>query len=241
MITVALPKAQAGALLPAGLELGDQSATPPALHPVGLAFGRNKRVRLSNMPRLFDLDYLESSISVPWVRRWGQTPLTYTPRLFLDNLPSVLGGLLVWGFNKELARLRWGPDTFQVETFLGGQRLIDVQFETKGELRDPAAFPNFAPFLGPAMAQTKVEKTMLGRGPFVYSTLDWGGGRGLQIRPVEATVEVRRQFLPGLLPGVYRAQGIDQTPLGAFEFSTEQWQLSFPRRWPGAEGRKAGE
>ncbi len=99
--------------LPAELLLGDQKAT----HPVLVLFGRQTGVAASISPRFPTMDYFEAAIIVPFVyRRQGQYrgPFLHTVKIFLDLPASSLGGVLLYGFPKAVARFDVGSGSFAV-------------------------------------------------------------------------------------------------------------------------------
>jgi hypothetical protein len=222
-------------LLPAGLDLAPQSVTAPDLHPVLMGFGRQENVTMEHLGWLpiFPMNYLEYFIGIPAVQRRGcgpyHEPYLYMARLYLNSFLPVLGGVLFWGFPKELAVIKQGPGHFQVSTLRGQQPLISLESTATGDFSAALAHQNFA-FVGGLLGQRLVEKSLDAHGPLLSATMTWDLAQA-ELRPLQATMEIASAFLPGLPTGRFESPtpGIDQNPMGAFELRTT-WRLSLPFR-----------
>lgn len=224
-VTLVLPSDVVLGLLPHGLELGDQSLTPPGTHPVILWFQTMLRAHMSIPTLLPNMTYLEHILGIPfaYVTRGPITartpgPYLFMARLYLDNLLATVGGVLYWGFAKQMADLSVTRDAFTVDR--RGERLISLQFEAKGDYAPADRFPHFEP-VRQIMTQPLVSQVPLALGPFfACSDFDRQVEEG-KMRPLSTVVEIDEQFVAGLpcgrFPAHGRAPGIDVSPLGSYE------------------------
>ncbi len=246
-VTVAMPAAQVLRLLPAGLELGPQSVTPPGTHPVILSFNSMFRAVMSVPTLLPTLTYQEFTVGVPFTmlrpgalgRAMGallgrsdsqaQGPYYYMPRLFLDSVLATLGGMMFWGYAKKLARFKLSEGRYAIDAENGAPQ-IALDWEAEGEPQPLAAFPHFDP-VREMLAQSVVSQMPAALGPiFVLSQFnkDW---RQATLRPLRTSVRIEAEFLPGLgattLPADGRAPGIADSVLGSYELNAP-WILGMP-------------
>jgi len=239
-VTIVLPREDVEWMLPDALELGAQDLTPPNTHPVTLYFG-NVRDAHMTFPRAFppDMTYFEQVVGVPFVysRRplcGGRVrgPFFYMPRLFLTNLLATLGGILLWGFPKKLVSVLESTNdagtggSYAVCPPRGGDEILGVQWAATGPFRPVSEAPSFQRQLE-IMTQPLVSRQPLSVGPLVScSDFDkiW---QEAELRPLHTKTSIRDAFVPGLAPGQYSSQGIDQTPMGAFQLRA-RWELSLP-------------
>jgi hypothetical protein len=224
-VTIALPTERVRGMLPEGLELGEQRLTPPGTHPVVLWFQVMLRAHMSVPTLLPSMTYLEHIFAVPHtfvtrgrVDRRTPGPYLFMARLYLDDLLATVGGVLWWGFAKEMAELRLGRRRFSVAQ--RGDTLISLRFEPQGELLPASRFPHFGA-MRQIMRQPLVSQLPLGRGPFfACSDFDRAVEEG-RMRPLRTVVEVREPFVPGLpcarFPAEGAAPGIEVSPLGSYE------------------------
>jgi hypothetical protein len=119
--TASLPTDTVRKLLPHGLELGAQSVTAPGTHPVLFGFNDMFRLHWSFPSLLPNETYRELSVGVPFayltqgqVTSQSPGPYYFMPQLYLDNLFAVVGGTLLWGFNKQLANFLVTAERYDV-------------------------------------------------------------------------------------------------------------------------------
>ena len=112
VVTLALPRDLVRLFLPAGLELGSQSLTPSGTHPVMLFFNDNFRLEMSIPTLVPSLTYHEHYVGIPFTFLANSPsvastsgPYFFMPKLHLDHLLAVLGGIIFWGFAKELTSI----------------------------------------------------------------------------------------------------------------------------------------
>jgi uncharacterized protein with NAD-binding domain and iron-sulfur cluster len=137
---IAFPKtAVVKALLPPGLSFKLGTHEPDCL-PLVLLFSEQKRVRPGFAP-FGGINYLEVAMVVTQVYSDDPTddyggPYIYMPRLFLNSLGPTAIGASLYGFRKQMARIRRVGDSFQVRNSEGE---ISVNFENGsliGQIRD---------------------------------------------------------------------------------------------------------
>ncbi|MDC3956111.1 acetoacetate decarboxylase family protein [Polyangium jinanense] len=240
-VTIALPREDVRWMLPDGLELGDQDLTHRDTHPVSLYFGHVRDAHMT-FPRFFppEMTYFEQVVGVPYV--YAKRPLCggrvrgpffYMPRLFLTNLLATLGGILFWGFPKKLVRVVEGTNPARTDgsyavcpLYGGGDEILGLQWGATGAFEPATAVPSFQRQLE-IMTQPLVSQQPLSVGPLLScSDFDklW---REAEIRPLRTKTNIQEAFVPGLAPGRYSSEGIDQSPTGAFQLRAP-WELSLP-------------
>lgn len=231
-ITLALPVKQVRRFLPAQLELGAQTITPPGTHPVILSFNALSHAELSMPSLLPSLSYPEFAFGVPYTYtrpgmiRQAHGPFYYMPKLFVDNVLAAMGGVLYWGYPKQMARFRAGPGhmAFDAED---GSPLISLAFEPVGEPQPIRAYPHFAS-VRQMLDQPLVSQMPVTVGPLsVKASFDkyWPTAT---LRPLRTTVTVHREFVQGFgqarYPGDGTSDSIDTTVLGSYELNA-LWRL----------------
>jgi hypothetical protein len=237
-VTLALPSDRVRDMLPAGLELGDQSVSPPGTHPIILFFHDMFRAQMSIPTLLPNMTYHEHSVGVPfsYMSRGSITPglpgpYYFMPKLYLDNFWATLGGLAFWGFPKEMATVVVTAETYTVTSFTG-QRLTSLAWKNpeQPEYRPIWEFPNFEP-VRQMLSQPIISMVPFAMGPFfILSDFDkaW---EVATLRPIETSLEVDVEYVPGFSGGRYPASdwspGIDASVLGSYELRAP-WRLSLP-------------
>lgn len=223
-VVLPYPTQNINQLLPKELEMGEQTVTPPGTHPLLLLFGQHRDVHVDGV-NIFGLNYMETVVSVPYVR-WRDTrrafvgPLAYLRRMYLSELLPVLMGY-PYAFPKELARIQGLPD-YRVRSFLGDQPLLLGNFHPYGPATDAMSFPNFAGLVD-LFRQPFVCNIGFG---FVCSNMTFDTTRGA-VRAADATVVIEREFVKGIIPGPTSLPGLDADPLGAFMFEAP-WKITTP-------------
>jgi hypothetical protein len=237
-LTLALPTDRVRNLLPAGLELGVQAVTSPGTHPVVIYFHDMFRAQMSIPTLLPSMTYHEHSICVPfsYMSRESLTPgkpgpYQFMPKLHLDNVAATIGGLLFWGFPKEMASFDVTAERYTV-TNLTGQRLTSVawQLEGDGGFLPIARYAHFEP-IRKMVSQPFISMVPASLGPFFILSdfdKDWDTAT---VRPLKTALEVNVEYVPGYPGGRYPASGlspgIDRDVLGSYELRA-RWRLSLP-------------
>ena len=226
VVTWPFPAETLAALLPRGLELAPQTLTPSTTHPALLLFGRHSHVRPNFLP-FGGMNYHEFILVIPYVQ-WRDAsrfdyrgPFAFMPRLYLDQLFATLVGY-AYGYPKLLARIQSGS-TYSVHDLVLDRPLLRGDFAAYGTPVPVDSFPNFAP-MRPIFEMPFVGK--LDTSPYICSKMTFHLDEALA-RPCEARVELLYEFLPGLYPDSRVSEGIDVTPLGAFEMNVP-WNLTVP-------------
>lgn len=176
--------------------------------------------------RLPPMTYHEHVIGVPDVLvnqgdGWGHSagPFFFMPRLLLNNLWAMLGGLVYWGYPKRLARIAVTGDHFAVSDLSGAPQLA-LDFEGHGDLLPIDHFPHFAP-LRAAMDQPMLTALPPGMGPIAICSRFDKHWPTVGLRPLSTAVTIEQAFLPGLpcgrFPGHGCSAGIDVSSLGSYE------------------------
>jgi hypothetical protein len=237
-VTLALPTARVRDLLPAGLELGEQQVTPPGTHPVILFFHDMFRAQMSMPTLLPNMTYREHSVGVPFsflssgsITPGMPGPYYFMPKLYLDNFWATIGGLVFWGFAKEMASVLVTATSYTV-TSLTGQRLTSLGWKKpkQEELKPIAEYEHFEP-VRQMLSQPIISMLPAAMGPFfILSDFDkaW---EVATVRPLETSLEVDVEYVPGYAGGRYPASGwspgIDSSVLGSYELRAP-WRLSLP-------------
>lgn len=223
-----LPKDVARATLVAdGLELGSAPGVPEGRHPVLYAFGVHKGVR----PRFFKLweyDYSEALIGLPHVmlhRSAGTVsgPFYYMTAVRLDNLLANALGVGL-GFPKEMADFTITDTTYEFRMTPDGPPVVSARFTAAGDPFDET-FPNFAT-VAPFMKQPVISKTAM-PGTFLVTPFSVDTAHAYMF-PMEASIDVRDNSLPGLPAGKHDFAGIDSTALCGGYFTAHSWRMAQP-------------
>jgi hypothetical protein len=222
--TLSYPLTNILQLLPDELEPGPQTITAPGTHPLLLLFGHHKNVHMGGVP-LFELTYMETVVSVPFVqwkddKRAFRGPLAYLRRMYLSELIPVLMGY-PYLFPKELAHIQGLPD-YRVRSLVGDQPLLRADFHPYGPAMDAMSFPNFDQVVN--MFQ---QPFICNAGPlYLCSNMTFDTTQAA-VRAATANVNIEQAFVPGLITGNTALPGLDTSPLGAFMFEAP-WQITPP-------------
>ncbi|HUI77146.1 MAG TPA: acetoacetate decarboxylase family protein [Bryobacteraceae bacterium] len=236
-VTLALPAGRVRDFLPAGLELGTQDVTPPGTHPVILFFHDMFRAQMSIPTLLPNMTYHEHSVGVPFsylssgsLTPGNPGPYYFMPKLYLDNFLATLGGLLFWGFAKEMGSVTVTAERYTV-TSLTGLRVTSLAWKPEeADYRPIAEYGNFEP-VRQMLSQPVIALAPASIGPFfILSDFDkaWDVAT---IRPLHTALEVDVEYVPGFAGGRYPADGwspgIDSSVLGSYVLRAP-WRLSLP-------------
>ena len=212
-------------MLPAGIVPVPQALTPPGLHPVMFMFGRHHGVRPSFLP-VRGGSYHEFIAAVPFLGGPGlkdpdRGPLSFMPRLFLDNWLWVAMGWL-YEFAKVRARVEATPQSYAVRTLLAGRPLVSASFAPRGPSGPMSDFPHFDA-VAPAFRQPFIAK--LGFLPFLCSVMTFEREKAT-LRAVHGEVRVWNRSCAVSPAPAFRSRA-STGPLGGF-FIEVPWTLSLP-------------
>jgi hypothetical protein len=200
--------------LPRRLSLGQPGGATGEKYPVLFGVGRHEGVQLAGFEWLpiFPMRYQEMFIGVPGLRldddRTGADGYHYLPRLYLDRFLPTLGGNLLWGLTKRLARLASADDhhdvAFEVTSLVRKRKYCKLTGTPRGPFQVPSNLPELAP-LRRLLDELVVSRLFFQQGPFALSDFKWHW-QDAKVRPIDnALVTVCREFIPGARPGPYEA------------------------------------
>jgi hypothetical protein len=213
-------KEDAAALLPAELELAENTSSAPEVHPVVFTFGEQTEgaTIFGGMTFPMGVSYHEFAFAIPFVKhRRGRNLHTFVPRMYSSYFPATWTGNAHYGFGKEMAAMQWQDALFVVAT-AAGETLFTSAVESVGDWVSGRGcdLPNFA-----AM-RAVFTLPIVGRrsdGTFVASYFGWDFDVA-QVRPARATLSIVAQLTGGLTPQTYA--GLDS---GTFEIRRMIWRL----------------
>jgi len=190
------------------------------------------------LPVLFPAQtYREYWIGIPftYLSRGSLTPGSpgpyyYMPKLYLDNLSAVLGGLLFWGFPKAFCTTNVTAERFTIFD-TAGQRVTGLDWQAgHEEFRPIAEYPLFEP-VRKMLSQPNISMLPAAAGPFFVRSdyeYDWDMA---MLRPLRGAVEVDLSYVPGYeckrYPDNGWFPGIDEAILGSYVLRSP-WRLSIP-------------
>ena len=224
-VVVPFPRDVVQKLLPAGLELGEQTITGRDEHPVILLFARQRNVRPNQMP--FGMNYSEFICAVPWVRHTDPSlqdlpPLIVPTKLYLDSLPPILLGIYGYGFPKERAAMHVDMDTYIIRDAQTDEEIISCSFERTGPKMRAHTLPHFNPVRA-AYEMAMVTRNRIGH--WQYSVYDFSLGQA-ELEPLNMEIRISSDSL-GLPQGIIKSPDIQESTLGAF-FLTSDATISNP-------------
>jgi hypothetical protein len=241
LVTLEVPKDSVRAFLPPGLELGPQNLTViPGTHPVFLFFNDIFRLQLSIPTLIPNMTYHELHIGIPYtylstgpVTTGAPGPYYFMQRLYLDNVLAIFGGIVFWGFAKEMARFCVTANSYTV-TGLTGHRVASLTWAPQEHGFLPVVeYTEFA-LIQQALEQTLVSQVPASVGPFFALSdfdLEWDAP-GAGLRPLlEPSLEGDWEYVPGnagrRVPATGTPRVPDILPLGSWELRVP-WRLSLP-------------
>lgn len=232
-VALALPLRKVRALLPDGLELLEQNVTPPGTHPLVFLFHGFSECQFS-FPTLFrSMNFHEQTAGIPFTRvrnsqgpYAGPGPYYFMPKLYLDDILVMLGGIYWWGFSKELASVHVSGNRYAV-TSLTGHFLasLDWGLDNAAEFRAVTGYSDFEPMRA-MMSQRLVSVYPPGVRPmYCLSDFDrrWHLARA---RPIDSVLEVAPDYMRGFDGGHFAMQdrrGGEEVIVGSFELSAPWW------------------
>jgi uncharacterized protein with NAD-binding domain and iron-sulfur cluster len=239
-VLVSLPVDFVTSKLPAGLELyvpkprPGTTPAPPTMHEVVLIFARQRNVRPGLLP-FGGASYVEIAQLIPDVAHTdvlslNDVPFSFMPNILLDSLVAMVVGQNLYGFNKQLARVRTDGDSFDVRSPLGS---IGAWFERCGVPGSISQYPRIDAI------RNRLEQPLVGVGPdgsFIYSILNFGLSAAA-FQPVKGTINIAPPFMPTHDP-LTLDSGLATYPWG-FRFLSH-WSLSLPFGFPGGTTSTGG-
>ena len=238
--TLPLPTAIVRRFLPNGLELGPQPMTPPGTHPVLMGFHDMFRLHTTMPSLLPSMTYHEHSVGIPYccVAAEGGTvsdpgPYFFMPAVLLDHVLATIGGLLFWGYAKQLATIGNGDGRYTVAR-VNGQPVLSCSYEPVGVPRPIVEYPGFE-LQRQALSQPVISLVPVALGPFFALTGFPKRWDVAMLRPLATVTEIFTDYLIGFPSGRYpssgRSTGIDASVMGSYEFQAP-WQLTSPHPLP---------
>jgi hypothetical protein len=172
------------------------------------------------------MTYHEHSVGIPYcyvtqgkITRQSPGPYYYMPVLLLDNVWAALGGVLFWGYAKQLATFRVDQGHFHIMR-ADGRRVLSLSYDAAGDAKPIADYPHFE-LQRQAISQPLISMVPLGVGPcFVVAGFPkrWDVAT---LRPIKTVTEVFTDYVIGLSSGRYpstgRSKAIDASVMGAYE------------------------
>ena len=222
-VVAVLPLSQdaARAMLPPGLELAAQDFLPGKRHPLVLILGRQSGVRPRLLPR--GADYLEAIVAVPFVQLRDRGtpprgPFCYCPRLLLDRRLPIVGGRLLYRYDKRRALIRMTADSYRIADPARGELLLSAHFRAAEAPVEPSR----------SCAAMLFELPVISRAAhgWRYSLVDFELDRAL-IEPLELNLTIHRPFVSGLPAGEFVIAGTEGDTARAFRIHTS-WRLPGP-------------
>jgi hypothetical protein len=150
--------------------------------------------------------------------------MAHPSRLWLDKWLPVIGGRLL-GFPKRLSRMDIDATGYAARSFLFGIPIFSAHYGLTGEPGRPASFANYAA-IAPIFEQPFVQQ-MLCLYPTVSLAMQWLMADAT-MQALNMTLDVHGGADPGIPPGTYQVEGIDQQVLGGFRL-TVNWRMPSPK------------
>jgi hypothetical protein len=204
---------------------------PDPPHDVVLIFARQRHVRPGPLP-FGGAHYLEIAQLIPDVFHENvpslqNIPFSYMPRLFVNSLAATLIGQNLYGFNKQVARIRDDDDSFSMRS---ATATVRTWFERDGL---PGGIDSFAVIKN---LRDKLDQPLVGvqsDGNFVYSMLKYGLA-GAVVQPIKGKMELSPAFADQAgeieLKPISKPKEPQYYPWG-FRFIAP-WTLSVPFNFP---------
>jgi hypothetical protein len=231
IFTLAVPSWKVRSLLPAGLDLGDQDLTPEGTHPVLFLFQRFFQCQCSIPLALPSMAFYEHTVCIPYTSvtsgygpPGGLGPFCFLPKLYLTDPFVMLAGMFVWGYDKELAQINAGENSYSVARPTG-ERIASLEWQDGG---DGAVFARHCREFDPVrriLDQKLISALPVAAGPWLMLTDFERRWNMASVRPLRATLSLTGAHLRAFAPGCYTSVSGDSP--APFEFSAP-WYLSFP-------------
>ena len=226
--------ASVAATLPPELAFGPCGGSE-GTHPVILFLGRQTDVR----PNIFPapgMGYDEAIFAVPNVfapdaTESYQGPFAFMPRLWLDDLPPVLLGLLFYGYAKRLAGIEaHASGSYQIRSLENGALLASALLAASGAAGPPASFPVWRA-IDALLHQPLIAEPM--PGVEIGSVLNFRTHDIQVIEPLSGSVTLGPAAVPGFPGGTFQLAGLNDGGLPAAFRMVSRWRLTppMPRHW----------
>ena len=233
VFTLAVPSSRVRMLLPQGLELGEQEVTPDGTHPVMFLFQNFFQCQFSVPLPFPSMSFLEHTVCVPYtnVRRGygppgGTGPYCFMPKLYLTDPLVMLGGIFVWGYDKEMAAIEVSNERYSVRR-QNGPRIASLEWRSdQNSLTLVKKSEAFEP-VRRMLHQKLVSALPIAVGPWLALTDFERRWNLATVRPVRATMELTPAHLPAFEAGHYSSEAGEASVPGAFELHSP-WYLSLP-------------
>jgi hypothetical protein len=233
-VSLVLPTQTVLSILPYGMMLRPCPWTPQGTHPVILFFYDIFRAHMTVPTLLPNLTYFEQIVGVPFVEVCGDFPnlvpggpFFFMPQLLLTNELAMLGGRMWWGFAKNLARIVVTHNRYEVYS-LQNRAIVAIDFEPVTDFAPVTNFPYFET-IRPALDQPLVSQVPLGVGPYFVGSRFERNWAAAKMRGISTITYIAQEYVMGLPPMQYppqgRVPGINESPLGSYEFATS-WSQS---------------
>jgi hypothetical protein len=232
-VVLALPSRKVRALLPDGLELLEQNVTPPGTHPLIFLFHGFSECQFSFPTLLRSMNFHEQTAGIPFTRvrhsegpYAGPGPYYFMPKLYLDDILVMLGGIFWWGFSKELASVDSGANRYAV-TSLTGHFLASLNWRVDGDVASrPVAEDAEFESTRAMMSQRLISMYPPGVRP-VYCLSDFDRRWHLaKVRPIDCVLEVASDYMRGFAGGHFETSALrvpDEFIVCSFELSAPWW------------------
>lgn len=236
VIPLEMPIETVRSFLPYTLDLAPQTMTRPGTHPVVMFFQEMVRAHMTIPSLLPNMTYHEYVFAVPHTVPNGafggvfgaptKTHLQFMPKLLLSEWLPTIGGVLFWGFAKQMAHYQVTNNRVAISTQGGADPLVTLSYEPTGDYKPLHEYPNFGP-LQEVMSEPLVSQLPAAMGPFlVCSNYDKIWSRAV-LRPISTEITVHESFVTNLPTGIFPDGGksILTSPLGSVEIKAP-WKLS---------------
>ena len=226
--------ASVAATLPPELALGSCGGAK-GTHPVILFLGRQTDVRPNVLPAP-GMGYDEAIFAVPNVfapdaTESYQGPFAFMPRLWLDDLPPVLLGLLFYGYAKRLAGIEaHASGSYQIRSLEDGALLASAQLAASGAAGPPASFPAWRD-IDALLHQPLIAEPM--PGVEIGSVLNFRTHDIQAIEPLSGSVTLGPAAVLGFPGGTFQLAGLDGGGFPVAFRMASSWRLTppMPRHW----------
>lgn len=244
-VVLVLPCDYVRSFLPAGLDLGPQLVTPQGTHPVLFFFNDIFRAYLSLPTLVPGMTYHELHIGIPFVcissgplSSEMAGPYYFMPKLYLDQLLPILGGILFWGFRKEMASVVVTANSYTVID-VTGRRVASLTWKTEahGGYGKLSEFPYFQ-VIQQMLSQTLISQVPCSVGPLFALSVFAKKWDAACLRPLETLLDTELVNVAAKSPLLAPewSPGIDLVALGSYELRVP-WELSLPYPPPRSIGR----
>jgi hypothetical protein len=223
---LALPDSDVRKMLTLDCALAPQSVTPAGTHPVIILFGDETNVRVPWLPFIAPFQYGETILVVPWVVHASspRAVMANPSRLWVNHFAAWLGGR-IFGFPKRLARIEESASSYSVRSLFAGQPIFSPKYGVPGLPGKPSSFANYAP-IEPIFKQLLLLRLFC-IFPLISIDMHWEMAEAT-MQALAMDVEVYRGADPGIAPGSYRVESIDQQAIGGFRL-TVNWRMAWPK------------